>query len=67
MKMNTNNAYQAPNIKIKVLDTHSALLEESGVFGAGDASDIGWGGVDTGGTEDPQSKDFSPSKNLWED
>jgi len=67
MKTNTRHAYQTPYIKIKFLDADSALLEESGVFGAGDASDIGWGGVDDGGTEDPQAKDFSPSRNLWED
>lgn len=53
--------YQAPTMEWTSIDTQQ-LMQASGVYGDGVASDITYGGIDNEGKE-PQSKPTS----VWDD
>ena len=58
-------AYQAPVIKTLTMEYLMQVASGNGVTGTGDA-EIGSGGIDEGGTMDPDAKVFD-NRSVWDD
>ena len=56
-------AYQTPEVKVKALYMQQLMAGSV----TSDDLGIGYGGVDDGGTQDPDAKDGLKSHSVWDD
>lgn len=55
--------YIRPFVTVTEIDTHTIVCTSVYLKSGGDVDDIGYGGIDGGGSIDPSSRSFS----SWED